>query len=113
MSGDKSYNGHANYETWAVSLWLDNDQESHEYWRERTRAHVDLAEEDENDLEQAGLDLAIELRETLEENMPEVEGLWADLLNAALCEVVWYEIAKDWLAEYEYKFTKISRRLKS
>lgn len=31
----KGYNGWTNYETWCVSLWLDNDSGSYDHWRER------------------------------------------------------------------------------
>ncbi len=27
------YNGWTNYETWAVSLWIDNDHATYAYWR--------------------------------------------------------------------------------
>ncbi len=29
---DNRYNGWTNYETWAVSLWIDNDQATQMYW---------------------------------------------------------------------------------
>ena len=31
---NKEYNGWYNWETWSVNLWMDNDQGSHEMWRE-------------------------------------------------------------------------------
>ena len=33
MGGDKamSYNGWANYETWNVALWMDNEETSYQY----------------------------------------------------------------------------------
>ena len=36
MSED-GYNGWKNYETWLVALWLDNERETYEYWREEAR----------------------------------------------------------------------------
>ncbi len=35
LGGDKtmSYNGWANYETWNVALWMDNDETSYEFAR--------------------------------------------------------------------------------
>ena len=35
---EKGYQGWTNYETWAVNLWLGNEQGSHEYWQEQARA---------------------------------------------------------------------------
>lgn len=31
METDNSYNGWANYETWNVSLWIDNDEGIHDF----------------------------------------------------------------------------------
>jgi hypothetical protein len=36
---ERGYNGWTNYETWAVSLWLDNEQPSYLYWREQADRH--------------------------------------------------------------------------
>ena len=38
---EKRYNGWTNYETWAVNLWIDNDQGSYTYWREQACSHYD------------------------------------------------------------------------
>jgi hypothetical protein len=38
MSENKRYNGWANYETWAVKLWMDNDPGEYEHWRETAQA---------------------------------------------------------------------------
>jgi len=35
MAQDHKYNGWTNYETWAVKLWMDNEEPSYRYWRER------------------------------------------------------------------------------
>lgn len=35
--------------------------------------------------------------------MPEVQGMWSDLLSAALSEVDWYEIAEAMLEEVEFE----------
>ncbi|MFX6019113.1 hypothetical protein ABTF08_19745, partial [Acinetobacter baumannii] len=44
MPNHKEYNGHYNYETWNLALWIDNDQGTHEYWREYTRDVWDHSE---------------------------------------------------------------------
>jgi hypothetical protein len=98
MSDEKGYNGWSNYETWAVKLWIDNEQGTYEYWREMTREAWENAEEDrrypsQTRKESATCMLADMLKDEHEEAKPEVTGVFADLLNAAMSEVDWYEIA--------------------
>jgi len=83
-----TYNGWTNYETWAVKLWMDNDRGSYEYWQERARANTD-----------GEYNLSQELKSEHEDAMPEVPGVFADLLSAALSEVNWYEIAESLLED--------------
>jgi hypothetical protein len=92
----KEYNGWTNYETWLVNLWMDNDEGSYRYWRSTTQEVYEEAEEEGTFTrrEQAILDLSDRLREEHEEALPEVEGYASDLLNAAMSEVNWYEIAE-------------------
>ena len=92
----QTYNGWTNYETWAVNLWLDNEEGTQAYWSERAREVFRTSEADEYNTrtERAKSDLADELKREHEENTPEVTGVFADLLNAALSEVDWHEIAK-------------------
>ena len=101
---DTTYNGWTNYETWAVKLWIDNEQHSYHYWRETAAEYLenpdsylgnDLFSEEEN----ATYRLSLLLKEEYEEAMPEVEGVWADLLGAALSEVNWHEIASHMIAD--------------
>lgn len=87
------YNGWTNYETWNVALWLDNDQESSDYWR--GVAEELLHHRHRNTPEDATGQLAERLKEEMEEMMPDLGATcWADLLGAAMSEVNWYEIAK-------------------
>lgn len=81
MSG--TYNGYTNYETWAVALWIDNNQGDSEYWQEQAGEAISIHE------------LADQIKETHEEALPEVSGFAADLLNAAMSEVNWYELAEN------------------
>lgn len=88
MSDRDQYNGWTNYETWNVKLWIDNDQGSYEYWRERTReSGGDVA------------DLAQWLRDEHEDGMPEIDGTYADLLRGALSDVNWHEIAESMIED--------------
>lgn len=83
----KEYNGWTNYETWVVKLWMDNDEGSNSYWNEMAEEYL------KRDAESAFSDLAGLLKEQHEEALPEVNGFIADLLNAAMSEVNWDEIA--------------------
>jgi hypothetical protein len=84
------YNGWANYETWCVNLWVDNDPGTY------GRA-VEMARESEGDRHA----LADQIEGWVEEWAREgVEGLTADLVGAALSEVRWSEIAEHWIADH-------------
>jgi hypothetical protein len=100
---DKTYNGWTNYETWVINLWMSNEEGSYRYWHDVT-ADV-MREHDEDDHEIAHGNalraLADQLKTYHEEAMPEVQGVWSDLLTAALGEVNWYEIARTMVADYE------------
>ena len=90
----KGYQGWANYETWCVKLWIDNEENSYNYWQERAR---ELKEEGG---EHITLSLADELKEQHDEDNPiEEAGVYTDLLYSALGEVNWYEIATSILEE--------------
>jgi hypothetical protein len=103
MSATKTYNGWTNYETWAVKLWMDNEQGSHEAGRELAREAWRYARADRvcTRRERAQIDLAGHLKDEYEEAMPEVGGVWGDLLRAAFSEVNWHEIAGAMLDDEE------------
>lgn len=86
------YNGWTNYETWAVNLWMDNEQGSQEYWHGEAKRILDSDELRDHESQIAAL--ADSLKEQHEESLPELTGFAADLLNGAMSEVNWYEIAK-------------------
>ncbi len=105
---EKGYNGWKNYETWNAALWIDNDQGAHERWNERAVELLEQAiEADESDdpRNDATHTLAEELEadcdETLESlNLP-ICGMFADILNAGLREIDWFDIAEHYLADIE------------
>jgi hypothetical protein len=85
---DNTYNGWTNWETWIVNVWMDNDQKLYEYYREVAREEV------LKDKESATYKLSITLRKQFDEWAPEIEGLYLDLLNGAMREINWREIAR-------------------
>ena len=107
------YNGWKNYETWAVALWIDNDQGA--YSRRLEMAHEARERAAANSM--CGVfpsQLTAEVRARnifrdsikawVEEMVDEETGspsgnLAADLIGAALSEVDFYEIAGNWLSE--------------
>src|SRR5438093_144751 len=92
----KTYNGWSNRETWAVNLWIINDQCSYFRWRNRTNEL--LGESPSRELIRATL--AEEIRDVIEEECAiRKGGLAADLMNGALVEVDWREIAQAFLDE--------------
>jgi hypothetical protein len=93
----QEYNGWTNYETWVVSLWMDNDRGSHDYWLEAARTVLENTTEATEYYtveERARFYLSDILKQTHEDELPEIKGFAADLLNAAMSEVNWYEIAE-------------------
>lgn len=110
MSGDEQgHNGWKNYETWAVALWIDNDQGSYNYSRDMARTvrqDAPTSSQVEDGIwtvEQAErFNLADQLKEWQEDEMPELEAsVWTDLLRSAFGEVDWHEIAANFLEDLE------------
>ena len=101
------YNGWSNYETWAVNLWMTNDQHSDSYWREAATAAWERAGDGtpnqfmdrEHNAQQL---LADHMKGDHEEQVPDEAGgsVYADLLTSALSEVNWHEIAKAFLEDF-------------
>ena len=91
---ERKYQGWATYETWLVSLWLDNEEPSYRYWREqaercRTHAPDSLRVRDGNwtEAEAARFNLADQLKDEVTQGSPLQEpGMYSDLLSGALGE---------------------------
>ena len=97
----KPYQGWTNYQTWAVKLWLDNEAPTYHLWRDRALEIRDIDEtaltfinpymdEDRRRVNQ----LAVELEDWHREQMPELNGFAADLMESALMEINWLEISE-------------------
>jgi hypothetical protein len=110
----QEYNGWTNYETWSVKLWLDNDEGSYGYWGDQADAALErnaiATSRDDNELEYdtdtATSQLASQLNDTIREYAPDLgASCFADLLNAALSEVNWYEIAESLIEDAKERVT--------
>lgn len=86
---EKGYNGWKNYETWAVALWIDNEQRTQNEARAIISEYPDIN------------DAAQEFKDWIEAGNPlaDTASLFSDLLGAALSEVDWLEIAKHFREE--------------
>jgi len=87
------YQGWTNRNSWAVALWLDNNEGDY-HWacdvvNKSCRGAVYRA--------------ADELKESLEESNPlgDQANLWSDLMSYALSEVDWVEVARHYIDEDE------------
>ena len=85
------YNGWTNYETWNVNLWLNNDQGTYDFIVELAKQYADDAPM-----------LAQALESFVDELQPELEAsMFSDILNAAMREVNWQEIADTLLEDHK------------
>jgi hypothetical protein len=100
-----SYNGYTNYETWAVMLWIDNNESSSSYWRQvaaETYHHLAAEQSHFSREDDAICLLTDKLKESYQYQMETIldraqgDGtVWADLLNASLCAVDFSQVAKN------------------
>jgi len=103
MNNEK-YNGWTNYETWSVALWIDENKGAHEAWRETANDFFNTSSKSEGLLKQrhaAIYRLADCLKAAHMEFMPqpEIPDVYSQLLQGALSEVNWDEIAEGLINE--------------
>ena len=101
---DSGYQGWSNYETWAVALWLDNEQSSYEWVRDLARTFYDDATETTYATrgQAAAWSLAEHLKDHHDECNPLEDGapsVFTDLLRAALSSVDWHELGHHYVTE--------------
>lgn len=93
---DPGYQGWSNYSTWAMNLWIDNDQSALEA-AHGVMAEAALAEADPT---LRAIRAGNALKEFVEGFYPEdLESPWADLLRSGWDDVDWNDIAEHHLKE--------------
>ena len=101
---DNTYNGWSNYETWLTNLWLTNDESTQAHCRSIAEAIFSQAQSCSTftQVERYRLDFSEELKLLVEDGHPlqESPGLYSDLLNAAISEVDWMEIASNMFEDF-------------
>jgi hypothetical protein len=101
----QTYNGYANYETWLVAVWIDNDQGNIDYWLDVARHHYDIAEDRKyfTKKEEAIISFSEDMKEWYGDHVPDsddIGGLWTDMIHAALGSVDWHELAAKYMDQY-------------
>ena len=88
----KNYNGYSNYQTWNVSLWLDNNEDTYHH----VRRMADIFK-----LGDTSWEFVDWLKNHVENTNPLADNasVYSDLLGHALASVNWNEIADNILEE--------------
>lgn len=102
----KRYNGHANYETWAMSMHLDGNYDGEGTYHHYQELALEACRDNTDnvgilDRDDAIVSLSNTLRDELRDELRDGESrpdlgatIWADLLGAALNEVAWHDVAE-------------------
>lgn len=97
--GSHGYNGWANYPTWCVALWIDNEEHLYRAWRDVATDCWDELRPEATFVEkkhEAIYELATRLKDHFEMSQEDLEltGWWSDLMSFSLGLVEWSEVAK-------------------
>lgn len=99
MTGD-GYNGWPTYETWAVALWLGNDEETQRDVEHIAAAWNILSGDEGGTLAELADEIARYVDDLTEiESVRQRASLASDLLGAALSDVDWQALARAYAAE--------------
>jgi len=101
---DQSYNGWKNYETWVMAMEVGGNydgRETYEFWLEEARAVLANMDDPAHEGREAEGVLADQLKSHYDTDaeLPELPGVYQDLMNAGLSQVDWYEVARSILED--------------
>lgn len=86
----EKYNGWANYQTWLCKIWIDNDLNTYQYYKEKAKQAKDISDFShllENDFTQKAYSLTGE------------SGFYCDLMQNAINKIDFHEIAESLINE--------------
>ena len=89
----EQYNGWTNRETWLVNLWMHENQSEVRHFTEQAKTLIPS-------------ELAECLEDYYSEVLPQMPGVYADLLAGALANVNWRELAKQLAEDASYDNAK-------
>lgn len=108
---DKRYNGWANYETWVAGMYISGNYTGESTYLDARQLVRDAAENYDASTVDAGIWTEQEARLFavedalkawfVDQELPELDGVAADLLRAACDEIDWREIAEGELNEID------------
>lgn len=108
---ERGYNGWTNYATWCVHLWLDNDGGLQRFWHETAAECYNTCHGKDNAWDNAINMIAERLKHEIEVFQHPYHGrflanpleadMFCDLLDSALSEVNYREIAESFLDDLE------------
>ena len=111
MNEDRKYNGWTNYETWNAALWMGEG--ASEFWSEQAQECFDEAEACDtfSRAENATFQLAERMESDCDEQHQEIvgnrtSGMFTDLLQAALGQINWHEIARHYVDDCDQTVTE-------
>ena len=103
------YNGWSNYETWNFKLWLDNDQDLHNYIISEIKKIKEIGTSHIHEVSE----VSNFLRSYIDDNVPTLKvsdknGFYQDILNGGLREINTHEVAESYLEDLkEDEFQKM------
>jgi hypothetical protein len=99
-----NYNGYTNYQTWATAFWIDNDESCPEELLDQIREAIDKPNSNPYMSEESHRRFKAKecvqqfVEETMLADIQGVNGLAFDLLNSAISDIDWYDLAQHYLS---------------
>lgn len=84
------------YATHLLHLWVGNDEGLYNHWTDRAE-EISARGSRNPPSNQGAIVLGDEMKDWFNEEKPDLDGFWADLLNSALADVDWQDVAETFI----------------